>query len=213
MSQKKGAKFYVVWEGRRPGIYTDWASASEQVTGVAGAKFKGFASRAEAEAAFRSMYSNYVGQNTTAVQKTPGDLSGFGVDLQGVAVDAACSGVPGPMEYRGIDLSTGQELFHEGPFDDGTNNIGEFLALVDALRLLKEQGRIHTTIYSDSMTALSWLRARQCRTKLDRTARNSEIFVKIAAAESWLRSNGVANPVRKWDTEEWGEIPADFGRK
>ena len=47
------------------------------------------------------------------------------------AVDAACSGNPGPMEYQCIDLQTGAQVFHYGPIH-GTNNIGEFLAIVHA---------------------------------------------------------------------------------
>ena len=64
------------------------------------------------------------------------------------AVDAACSGNPGPMEYRGIDLATGAVVFHYGPVH-GTNNIGEFLAIVHALALMEQKG-IRKTIYSDS---------------------------------------------------------------
>ena len=55
------------------------------------------------------------------------------------AVDAACSGNPGPMEYQCIDLATGAQVFHFGPIH-GTNNIGEFLAIVHALALMEKQG-------------------------------------------------------------------------
>ena len=51
------------------------------------------------------------------------------------AVDAACSGNPGPMEYQCIDLQTGAQVFHYGPIH-GTNNIGEFLAIGDVGYLL-----------------------------------------------------------------------------
>ena len=63
------------------------------------------------------------------------------------AVDAACSGNPGPMEYQAIDLATGAQVFHFGPLH-GTNNIGEFLAIVHALALLDRQGVTGKTIYS-----------------------------------------------------------------
>ena len=84
------------------------------------------------------------------------------------AVDAACSGNPGPMEYQAIDLATGARVFHFGPMR-GTNNIGEFLAIVHALALCWQQGLHTKTIYSDSVNAMLWVRKRQCKTKLERT--------------------------------------------
>ena len=78
------------------------------------------------------------------------------------AVDAACSGNPGPMEYRGVYLLTGQEIFHFGPVY-GTNNIGEFLAIVHALALMKQKG-LQMTIYSDSRNALGWVNQKKCKT-------------------------------------------------
>jgi ribonuclease HI len=135
------------------------------------------------------------------------------VDLDSIVVDAACSGVPGPMEYRGVFLRDGKQLFHQGPFPDGTNNVGEFLAIVHALALLDRQGDRRTPVYSDSRNGIEWVRQKRCGTKLERTPANEPIFDRIARAERWLREHRWENPVRKWETEEWGEIPADFGRK
>lgn len=129
-----------------------------------------------------------------------------------IAVDAACSGNPGPMEYRGIDLRTGQQVFHFGPLH-GTNNIGEFLAIVHALAMLKQQGREDVTIYSDSRNALTWLKKKTCKTKLERNAKTEYLHQVIARAENWLRTHTYQNPILKWETDRWGEIPADFGRK
>ena len=84
------------------------------------------------------------------------------------AVDAACSGNPGPMEYQAIDLQTGAQVFHFGPMK-GTNNIGEFLAIVHALALMQQQGLHDKVIYSDSVNAILWVQKRQCKTKLERT--------------------------------------------
>lgn len=212
MSKAK-PKFYVVWEGRNPGIFSTWADAERQVAGFAGAKFKSFASRIEAEQAYRGNYQDFTGKETRTVRKSRQELERLGVQFDGVAVDAACAGVPGPLEYRGVLLDTGEELFHQGPYEDGTNNIGEFLALVHALALLEKQGKPHVPIYSDSRTALAWVQARQCRTKHERSTRNEPLFRLIDRAEAWLRQNPVRNPLRKWETEEWGEVPADFGRK
>ena len=210
---KNKPKFYVVWEGRKPGVYTSWAEASEQVTGIARAKYKSFASRPEAEAAYQRSYWSVAGKDTRTVKKTLEELAAMGVDLDGVAADAACAGVPGPMEYRGIEIRSGKELFHLGPLADGTNNVGEFLAIVHALALLKKASKPDVPVYSDSYNARKWVRERRCRTKLQRTGRNDRIFELIERAERWLRENEIANPVLVWNTAEWGEIPADFGRK
>jgi ribonuclease HI len=130
-----------------------------------------------------------------------------------IAVDGACSGNPGIMEYRGVDVMTGAELFHQGPFPDATNNIGEFLALVHALAFFHNTQNSHTAIYSDSRTALAWVRDRKCKTKLARTPNNERLFAIIARADAWLATHTWTNRILKWKTEEWGEIPADFGRK
>lgn len=130
---------------------------------------------------------------------------------EAIAVDAACSGNPGPMEYRGIYLKTGQVLFHYGPVH-GTNNIGEFLAIVHALALLKQQGKT-MPIYSDSRTAMIWVQKRKCKTTLDPTPQNAPLLQLVRRAENWLIQNGVNVPLHKWETEKWGEVPADFGRK
>jgi ribonuclease HI len=128
------------------------------------------------------------------------------------AVDAACSGNPGPMEYRGIDLQTGAEIFHYGPVR-GTNNIGEFLAIVHALALMDKMGIHDKTIYSDSYNAILWVNKKQCKTKLARDAKTEPLFQVIARAEAWLKTHHVTTPIIKWETSKWGEVPADFGRK
>lgn len=213
MGNKTKPKSYVVWRGVQPGVYSTWAEASQHVSGYPGAKYKSFESRAEAEAAFRGSASDYIGKATAPSPKKTVDLERAGVDFNAVAVDAACSGVPGPMEYRGVELRDGTELFRIGPYEDGTNNIGEFLAIVHALALLKGQGRTDIPIYSDSRNAIGWVGAKQCRTKLAHTGRNEPIFDLIARALKWLRENEPENPILKWETDEWGENPADFGRK
>jgi ribonuclease HI len=206
-------KFYVVWAGRKPGIYSSWAEAGQQISGFRGAKFKAFASLVDAEQAFQADYFDFAGRDTRTIRKSLEELARLGVRIDGVAVDAACAGVPGPLEYRGVRLATGEELFHKGPYEDGTNNIGEFLGLVHALALLEKQGRPDVPIYSDSKTALAWVRAGKCRTRHERSARNAELFRLVDRAEAWLREHPVRNPLLKWETERWGEVPADFGRK
>lgn len=133
------------------------------------------------------------------------------VEADAIAVDAACSGNPGPMEYRGVDLRTGQQIFHYGPVQ-GTNNIGEFLAIVHGLALLQQQGS-NKTIYSDSISGMAWVRNRKAKTTLPMTPENAKLWDVIHRAESWLKTHPYSNRIVKWDTDKWGEIPADFGRK
>lgn len=128
------------------------------------------------------------------------------------AVDAACSGNPGPMEYRAIDLQTGAQVFHFGPIH-GTNNIGEFLAIVHALALMDKQGIKDKVIYSDSYNAILWVNKKQCKTKLVRNEQTEGLFQIITRAENWLRTHPIQTPIIKWETTKWGEVPADFGRK
>ena len=130
-----------------------------------------------------------------------------------IFTDGACSGNPGPMEYQGVRTYDKERMFHV-KFELGTNNIGEFLAIVHGLALLKQKGESNINlIYSDSVNGMSWVRQGKCKTKLVQTAKNAQLFDLIRRAEKWLENNHYTTEVRKWKTEEWGEIPADFGRK
>ena len=203
-------KFYVVWKGRVPGVYNTWSETEAQVKGVDGAQYKSFDRKPEADAAFKSNYWKYV-QRTTPAAKPKSAVGDY--LRESVAVDAACSGNPGDMEYQGVYVASGQQLFHIGPLEEGTNNIGEFLALVHALAMLKHQNKPNLPIYSDSYNAQLWVKKGKCNTKLAQTPRNKKIFELIDRAEAWLATNKITNPIIKWETEVWGEIPADFGRK
>ena len=243
----KKPKYYVVWEGHTPGIYTEWEAAEAQVKGYPEAVFKAFSSREEAEIAFEEGPLEYVGQRTTDNRQQTTDnrqrttdnsqqttVNGqqspdrfellrkqaalkacqalpAAVDAQAIAVDAACSGNPGQMEYRGVYLKTGEEIFHYGPVF-GTNNIGEFLAIVHGLALLAQRGYT-IPIYSDSVNAMLWVKRKQCRTTLPLNDKTQALHEHIRRAETWLRTHSYSNDLRKWETEKWGEIPADFGRK
>lgn len=206
-------KFYVVWEGHRPGVYTTWDACKKQVDGFNGAKYKSFESKAEAEAALKSNYWKFIKKAEPSAAPAAGKTPRSAIIQDSIAVDAACSGNPGDMEYRGVVTSTKQELFHMGPLEDGTNNIGEFLAIVHALAMLKQQGKPKLPIYSDSKTAQGWVKKGKCNTKLEHSGRNEKIFELIDRAEKWLALNTITNPILKWETEHWGENPADFGRK
>lgn len=277
-------KYYVVWHGVQPGIYTTWAECEAQVKGRPEAVYKSFPTLSEAETAFAGNPIDYIKRSATPRPAVPNNTSATSqnntslaqnnitplqnntsatsqnstpltqnsitplqnntsaapastsaatrrlpanppdyrhdtvlplppeVRAEALAVDAACSGNPGPMEYRGIYLATGQEIFRYGPIR-GTNNIGEFLAIVHALALLHRRGRT-MTIYTDSRNALLWIKARKCRTKLARTPRTEQVFQLIERAEHWLATHDFSHiPLLKWETKQWGEVPADFGRK
>lgn len=204
MSRKK---YYVVWKGNSPGIYSSWPECQEQVKGFPGARYRAYPTKDEAELAFRMGYS----PKKETITKAP-ETSEANYIEESLSVDAACSGNPGDMEYRGVDTATGEEIFHVGPIAQGTNNIGEFLALVHALALLKQQGST-SPIYTDSMTAMSWVRNKGANTTLVRNAETERIWQLIERATIWLQNNTYTNKILKWDTKKWGEIKADFGRK
>lgn len=208
---KKKNKFYVVWQGAEPGIYESWDECKVQVTGVADARYKSFDTLEEAQAAFDDNPWKYIGYKKTALPKAAPSNSKY--LTESIAVDAACSGNPGLMEYRGVFVSDGVEIFRVGPYEDGTNNIGEFLAIVHGLALLKKLGKDKLPIYSDSINAIKWVARKKCNTKLVQSENNRPIFDLISRAEKWLNENEYNNPIIKWETENWGEIPADFGRK
>ena len=217
---KKKPKFYVVWEGHAPGVYKTWPECQKQIAGFSGAKYKSFPSLAAAEKASTEPADDHWGKSDGTQKKkskTPkrsrDELIEMGVDLTALAVDAACKGNPGPLEYQGVDIESNITLFHEGPFAEGTVNIGEFLAIVHALALLKHGGNTDRLIYSDSRIGMAWVKNKKCKTKQTQTIGNKKLFQLINRAEKWLRENPVENPIVKWETKLWGEIPADFGRK
>jgi ribonuclease HI len=128
-----------------------------------------------------------------------------------IAVDAAWNPVSKHIEYQGVNLKTGAVVFHKGPFAGATGNIGEFLAIVHGLAYLKQQ-QSDWPIYSDSRTAIAWVKARRTNSGLALNSRNQVVFDLVKRAESWLAQNDYENKVLKWETGAWGENPADFGR-
>lgn len=203
----------MVWKGHEPGIYKSWSECLSQVKNYPGAEYKAFPNEVAAEAAYMNQYGDYKKKGTT--RRTVKEDYGLIDDIvkDSIAVDAACSGNPGAMEYRGVETFTKEQLFIQGPFQMGTNNVGEFLALVHALAMLDKEGNDHTSIYSDSKIAIGWVKKGKAKTKLSRTSKNDIIFQLIKRAESWIATHKWKNPILKWETKIWGEIPADFGRK
>lgn len=206
-------KYYVVWQGKKTGIFTSWPECQANVNGVKDAKYKSFTSEEEAKKAFEKGWKAYFGKSKTSKDEiTPSSRRATNYEPKSISVDAACSGNPGPMEYQGVYTETGQVLFHYGPIM-GTNNIGEFLAIVHGLAYLKEKGLHSMPIYSDSQTAIKWVRMKKANTTLAVNSKTEQVWELIHRAEQWLNSNSYSNPIIKWETEIWGESKADFGRK
>lgn len=187
------------------------AECSAQVSGYSGTQHKAFDSPEAAEEAFRGTYEVYTGKDAPPARKSkrghvPGPI------LDSYCVDASCIGNPGPVEYQCVHLKTRKSVFHKGPLQGGTSNIGEFLALVHGLVLLRKKG-IKIPIYSDSVNAINWVILKKCKTSMERNEANEELFALIDRAEVWLCDNTYPNSVLKWNTDAWGENPADFGRK
>jgi ribonuclease HI len=209
---KKG-KFYVVWKGKKPGIFDSWKECKKSIANYAGAEYKSFESFETAKKAYNGNYADFKGKKKTASSLSKEKLLRIGQpNYHSISVDAASSGNPGVMEYQGVDTKTGKKLFRQGPFPQGTNNIGEFLAIVHGLAFLKER-KSDRIIYTDSRTAMSWVRKKNCNTKLAVSAKNKNLFELIDRAVDWLKKNQYNTVVVKWETKAWGEIPADFGRK
>ncbi len=212
----RGNKWYVVWAGHETGVYDNWEDCKIAVEGFPGAKYKSYSSREEAIEAYRGDPAEQLALFKAMAERTPNVVNYNDIpeiEKNAIAVDAACSGNPGKVEYQGVDVRTGARLFHVGPLEGGSNNQGEFLALVHALAWLDQRGLHDVTIYSDSRTAMAWLRNRQSRSQIAATPRNAKIRELMERANRWVQTHSPRNPVRKWETDRWGEIPADFGRK
>lgn len=203
-------KYYVVWKGRKTGIFTTWADCEKQVKGFVDAQYKSFETSKEAEAAFLARYDQFKGKASSAGKWKTANIQPV---LPSICVDAACSGSPGKLEYRGVITETGEQIFHAGPYEQGTNNVGEFLAIVHALTW-EYKHNSHAVIYSDSENAIGWVMTGLCKTNLKHTPKNALLFALIHSAENWLAENELPeDKIMKWDTKLWGENPADFGRK
>lgn len=207
----KKLKFYVVWEGKVRGVFGDWASCKASVDGFPDARYMAFDTRELAEKALRGNYWSYVKKKPAAKSGTADSRAGIPLQ-EALTVDAACSGNPGVLEYRGVWMKDGSEYFRMGPYPEGTVNIGEFLAIVHGLAQLQRDG-LEVPVYSDSKTAIKWVRDCHANTKLIRNEVNDKLFEYVARAETWLKEHTYTNPVLKWETKSWGEIPADYGRK
>ncbi len=205
-------KSYVVWSGRQTGIFNNWKECEKQIRGFPNAKYKSFKTRELAEQAYNGKSEDYIGVKLfKPIPKRKVKQIGYPV-MDSISVDGSWNTKTGIVEYQGVYTKTKDIIFRQGPFYDGTNNIVEFLALVHGLAYCKQKN-IHVPIYSDSLTAISWVNNRCARTKHKRNDENVKLFGLLDRAEEWLKNNDYTNQILKWQTRVWGENPADFGRK
>ena len=214
MSKKKKKKYYTVWKGHHIGVFESWDDCKAQIKDFQGAIYKSFSTFEAAKTALKGNYKDYIGKTSKFKSElSEVQLKKIGLpNYNSISVDAASSGNPGKMEYRGVDTKTKKQLFIQGPFDEGTNNIGEFLAIVHGLAILKKNNS-DRILYTDSKTAISWVKKKKCNTKLKRNDKNKALFDLVDRAVEWLKTNTYYTVIVKWETKAWGEIPADFGRK
>ncbi len=210
---KQSKKFYVVWKGFKTGVFETWEDCKKQTAGFPGAQFKSFKSKSLAEQAYNSDATDFLGQDLYESELTEDQLKLIGQPiLESIAVDAAWNTFTKVVEYQGVDFKTGKKLFSQGPFEDGTINVVEFLAIVHALAYCKQKS-LNLPIYSDSRNAIKWVKNKEIKTNLEKTESNKYLFELLDRALKWLKENEYSTSVLKWETKAWGENPADFDRK
>lgn len=127
--------------------------------------------------------------------------------VAGIATDAAHSMKNGKTEYQGIDLATRQQIFYRD-LGNQTTNIGEFLAVIEAVKYIIENDFQPRVIFTDSTTAIAWFKTKKTSsTKPCKDLQKAEMFLRAMAADVDTIE------IYHWDNKRWGETPADFGRK
>ncbi len=239
VAQKK--KWYVIWRGRETGIFRTWDQCKERTDGFPRARFKSFKSEAEAVKAFTRGPAMATVPNTRKARKSsqrfnpdqnpirkastrtgkrqdkrPKQLT-LGLDFKpepnALVVDGACCLQTGDFEYQAVWLHDKRTAFKSPVLSPGTNNLAEFLGLVAGLRHVAELG-LQCPVYSDSQTAISWVRKRahKCGPVLQGLV-TDEVAKMMDDAINWLKANPEHPKVIQWMTKHWGENPADYGRK
>ncbi len=159
-------KFYVVWEGRERGIFTDWDRCKAQIDKFAGARYKSFKTRAEAEAAFRGSSEASIGKSHKAVARNTGkvprtysaaEVAELPVHTK-IFADGGCEPNPGKA-------GSGVAVYRDGLVDElwyglynprGTNNTAELNALHQALLMAEKEieSEVTVAIFCDSRYAI-----------------------------------------------------------
>ncbi|MGM0541989.1 MAG: viroplasmin family protein [Pseudomonadota bacterium] len=166
-------KFYVVWQGKVPGIYTDWISCKSQVDKFAGAKYKSFPTLAEAQQAYIGVHTpsnqkTATSKSTSVKKKTPSkaatvktytatEIATMAIDVK-IYTDGGCDPNPGKAGsgmavYRNEAIA---ELWYGLFHPMGTNNTAELNALHQALMLaqIEHNNDQSVAIFCDSKYAI-----------------------------------------------------------
>ncbi|NOY68789.1 MAG: ribonuclease HI [Deltaproteobacteria bacterium] len=192
----KKKKFYAVAKGRRPGIYTDWfgpGGAYDQVKGFAGAVYKGFFTRGEAEIFCKNppvrKWQKASPPKQTGLDKPPAAHVDGAPDTGEVIMytDGCALNNPGPGGYGSVILMGGQRREISDGFKKTTNNRMELLACIQGLASLDKPCRV--TLYSDSKYVVDgitkgwakrWKKNGWMRTKTD-PAINPDLWERLLA--------------------------------
>lgn len=209
-------KFYVVWKGRDTGIFTSWSEVNELIKGFSGAEYKSYADQETAELEFSlgspKGRSNDENHTTTKLKEEPSD-DHKAPDHECLTVDGSYLGGKKIMQYRCVWNQSKEEVFSTKPIEGGNQNIAEFLALVGAMKYRVSTKQYDLHIYSDSQTALSWVRNCKIKSSYDLSQLDEVVQERIYGALKFIAKSGVRKNLYKWDSALWGDIPADYGRK
>ena len=234
MSTKK-SKWYVIYRGRRVGVYDNWRECEQETRGFPDAKFASFDTYEEARCSFLKECICGGGDCEWVQKAFPSICTSSpsgdtwrtcegGPEIPCVCTDAACTNpVGGDVEYRCVRISNKtaavEQLFAFGPFRLGSNNIGEYVGLVRALMWTSTHDSLGSApIYTDSRVAISWVSnpvAPGSNTTIK--AIGDDLRAELKYCDDWIKTpvakKEVLKRVRHWKTSCWGEIPADYGRK
>lgn len=201
--------YYVVLEGKNPGVYETWDQCKEQVDGFSGAKFKKIKANTSQEAMSIMLSEYQVSEKPNEIVKSNGKIQPGFLSVDGASDGSSC-------EFQAVWVDTKKLAFASKKFVGGTNNIAEFLGLVLACKHLKDKN-LPINIYTDSVTAMAWFRNKKANTTASANGKmTAELENLIQKSEKFLIENEEllkTAKILKWETKEWGEIPADYGRK
>lgn len=156
----KSKKYYVVWKGRKPGIYKTWTECKAQTDGHSGARFRSFSDKSEAEKAFKKAPKRKrVRRNAQVKDNTSPPIFAHPKTDVVIYCDGACPENPGEAGC-GLSIFYGDRLsaaWYGLYHTDGTNNTAELHGFHQALLMAKEYiaKGLSCTVCPDSMYALN----------------------------------------------------------
>lgn len=178
-------KFYAVAKGRKPGIYDNWPEAKGQIDGYAGAVYKGFPSRREAEEWMKNPVLKRIPFSAIPSENTGGDSIPKDGEIT-IYTDGGSSGNPGPGGFGVVIIINGEKTELSGGFRLTTNNRMELMGVIAALRELG-QTEMPITLYTDSSYVVNG--------------------VTKGWAEKWRKNNWIKSDKQPAiNSDLWGEL-------